>query len=318
MVLKDHTRTLFMREETISNRNKSARRAIDERWSAAHLPGGLCERKARATNMIFDHMPLYIGPGELIVGTRTLLKGRKGNEDGRDVSDYGLGAHPGYVCRADIDQFGFNDELKNGSHRTPDYAIILEKGIGGIIREAEERMQDEALTEYSRDFLKSVIEIYRGFGRLIRRYAEYAAALAQAETDAARRDELCRIACVCENISERPARDFYEAVQLFWFAQLGATIESIASVNYGRVDVILGKYLKDYSREEAQQLVECFLLKMYDQADVKDFCTNAYSGHLNITLGGVDSEGNDAVNEVTMVLPRMVPESFDHPSLYIL
>lgn len=301
MVLQDGARTRFLREETINNRNKAARRAMDEEWTTADLPCGLCERKALATNMIFDNMPLWIGPQELIVGTRTLLKGRKGNEDGHDVSDYGLGAHPGYVKQEDIGLFGFNDELMNGSHRTPDYAVILKKGVGGIIADARERLKDENLREYNRDFLRSVIQIYQGFGRLIKRYAEYADELARAEADEERRRELFEISRVCGNISEKPASDFREAVQLFWFAQLGATVESIASVNYGRVDVILGEYLKEYPREAAQQLVDCFLLKMYDQADVKDFCTNAYSGHLNITLGGVDKAGNDAVNEVTMM-----------------
>ena len=42
-------------------------------------------------------------------------------------------------------------------------------------------------------------------------------------------------------------------------------IESFQFVNYGRLDVIIGKFLKDTPKEEAQQIIECLLLKMYDK-----------------------------------------------------
>lgn len=301
MKRSDNSRTLFLREETITSRNKIARRAMPSEWSAANLPYGFCERKACATNLIFDNMPLFIGPKELIVGTRTLFAAVEGNEDNHSVFDYSPWAHPGYINQEDIDFFGFNEEFSNKTHFTPDYSIVLEKGIGGIVSQAQEKLKDTSLNDYNRDFLKAVIRIYQGFSRLIKRYADYAEELSTAETDQNRKVELCKIAQVCRNISEKPANDFYEAVQLFWFAQTAAIIENRMFVNYGRADVILGRYLRDYPREEAQQLIECLLLKMYDQVDLNYDYTHKYSAQLNVTLGGVDENGEDAVNEVTMM-----------------
>ena len=42
--------------------------------SVADEPLSIAERKALVLKRIFENMPVYIGPGELIVGTRTFLR----------------------------------------------------------------------------------------------------------------------------------------------------------------------------------------------------------------------------------------------------
>ncbi len=293
------TRTEFLREQTLSGANK-CRRAPLPFISVADEPCSLPERKALVLKEIFEKMPVYIGPKELIVGTRTFFAPNKGNEDGHNVFEYGLFTRIPYVKQEEIEQFGCDMSYSNKTHFTPDYGIILNNGIDGIIKEAHMKKADPKLTSVNVDFLSSVIIAYNGLKTLILRYAKEAQMLSEtAEGDD--KKELLEIARVCNKISNARPDSFREAVQLLWFAHLGAIIESFSFINYGRLDVILGNYLKDTPKDEALQLIECLLLKMYDQVDLKTGYLGNYAAQLVVTLGGVLPNGENAVNEVTML-----------------
>jgi len=293
------TRTEFLRKQTVSGANKCKRTPLPQ-MSVAEEPFSLTERKALALKKIFDTMPIYIGPQELIVGTRTLFSPNKGNEDGHDAFAYGLSTAVPYVNDGDIERFGCNQSYRYRTHFTPDFRIILHKGIDGIIREATERGKDPSLHSVNVEFLSAVVIAYTGLKNLIVRYSEEARSLAEAASGQ-ERAELLEIAEVCRRISGGKPDTFREAVQLLWFAHLGTIIENFQFINYGRLDVILGEYLKDTPRGEAQQILECLLLKMYDQADLTTTYLGKYAAQLVVTLGGVLSNGENAVNEVTMM-----------------
>jgi pyruvate-formate lyase len=57
------------------------------------------------------------------------------------------------------------------------------------------------------------------------RHALKARELAEAEPDPRRREELLRIAQVCEHVPAHPPRDFWEAVQAYWFVHVGVITE---------------------------------------------------------------------------------------------
>jgi len=306
-------RTRFLKEETLSGRNKAARRPMPYADFSA-MDASLPVRKASALRHLFETMPLYIGEGELIVGTRTLFAPHKGNEDGQNSFNYILEGYPRFATDEEISAFGKDYSKTNKCHYTPDLAILLEGGIGGIIESAKARKLDGSLKAHQRDFLDSVIIAYEGLSALITRYARYArelSSIAEAEAEKAR---LARIGEVCESIATSRPRNFYEAVQLLWFGHLGTIIESFKFISYGRLDVILGEFLENTPDDEALELIECLLLKMYDQADVNDLTyLTKHEGQLVITLGGVDGDGENAVNEVTMLFLRaleftMLPE----------
>ena len=293
------TRTEFLREQAVSGANK-CRRAPLPPLSVRDEPCGLNQRKALALKLIFDTMPVYVGPRELIVGTRTLLPAKAGNEDGHDICEYGLGTGIPYLTLDEIERFGQDLSYNNKTHYTPDFSIILHKGIDGIIREAEERMADPALLDLNRDFLSAVSVAYTGLKNLINRYAEEAARMAET-AEGEDRAELAEISRICRKISGDRPDTFREAIQLLWFAHLGTIIESFEFINYGRLDVILGEFLGDTPRDEALQLLECLLIKMYDQADLNITYLGKYAAQLVVTLGGVLSDGENAVNDVTML-----------------
>ena len=247
-------------------------------------------------------MPLFIGQMELIVGTRTWYGALNGSHADRECSSHPLQAYPKYINDEDIHRFGGDFRWCNSQHYTPDFGILLHKGIGGILKEAEARKKDPSLREDQREFLDSVIIVYSGMQNLIRRYAAYALELNGKTDDSEEQQRLLDIYRVCSHVSAEVPRTYREALQLLWFGHLGTILESGWFINYGRLDVILGDFLGDIPREEALELTECFLLKKYDQADVDEesYLIN-HEGQLVVTLGGVLSDGTSAVNDVTML-----------------
>lgn len=305
-------RTAFLREETLSGRNKAARCKMPQLDTSGE-PGGIPVRKALAFKTLCDNMPLYIGPQELIVGTRTWYDFREKPADGSyDWSYPPLRAYPKFVNDADIRRFGGDFSGVNGQHYTPDFGILLNGGVGGIIRKAEERKKDPALEERHLEFLDSVIIAYTGMSSLISRYADHAEALREEAWEAEEKARLDTIARVCRHISWDKPRNFHEAVQLLWFGHLGTILESFYFINYGRLDVILEPFLGDTPREKARELLECLLLKMYDQADIEDHSyLTKHEGQLVVTLGGLLPGGESAVSDVTMLFL----DAIDHTRL---
>lgn len=281
---------------------------LPEEWSTAREPFGIPIRKALGLKMVLDNMPLFIGEKELIVGTRTIYGKGAGGSGTDPVSDFSIYVRLPYLNQKDIELFGCDLSYCNKTHYTPDYGILLSKGIGGILQEVEERKKDSTLTAGNLEFLESVKICYTGLQNLILRYSQYALELAREAAEESEKERLLEIGGICEKISTQTPDTFREAVQLLWFGYLGMIAESFEFVNYGRLDVILNRYLKGTPKEEAQQLLECLLIKMYDQVDIRETYLGDYAAQLVVTLGGVLPDGESAVNDVTM----MFLEAIDH------
>lgn len=293
-------RTKFLREETLSGRNK-VKRTVMPMLDVSETGGGIPVRKARGFRKLCEEMPLFIGEKELIVGTRTWYGALNGQRAHPECTCHPLKVFPKYVTDADIARFGGDYRWHNSQHYTPDFGILLNKGIGGILADARNRKADAALREDQQEFLDSVMLVYEGLQHLIRRYAAYALALSEQE-EGEEKHRLLEISKICTYISQGVPRTYREALQLLWFGHLGTILESGWFINYGRLDVILGPFLKNMPRDEALELTECFLLKLYDQADVDEesYLIN-HEGQLVVTLGGVLRDGSSAVNDVTML-----------------
>ena len=302
-------RIQFLKKETTSQRNKVARIPYSPSdFDTSGEGGGIEYRKALAIAKVFDKMPLFIGEGELIVGTRTLFIPRRGNDGGEDLSLYVIEPIYRYLTDAEIQKFGKDYSRQNKQHYTPDLSIALEGGICGIIAKAKDRLSSGGLNDVSADFLRGVITVFEGLSRLILRYGEYAYSLAEAASGK-ERERLLEIGRICKKIALSPPESFREAIQLLWFVHLGCIIESGRFICYGRLDVILGKYFGNTDTEEGLELIECLLLKMYDQADIDEGSSIAkHEGQLVVTLGGVLPDGESAVNEVSFLFLRAIGE----------
>ena len=161
-------------------------------------------------------------------------------------------------------------------------------------------------------------------GALVRfagRHAARAHELASAESDPARRAELLRIADVCTRVPAHAPRDFWEAIQAYWFVHLGVTIElnTWDAFSPGRLDQHLLPFYRrgladgSLTRERAEELLQCLWIKFNNQpAPPKVGVTAAESGtytdFAQINLGGVRPDGGDGVSDLTMLMLDVVEE----------
>ncbi len=157
--------------------------------------------------------------------------------------------------------------------------------------------------------------------RFARRHADKARELAQEERDPQRRQELERIAQVCERVPAHPPRDFWEALQYYWFVHLGVTSELNPwdAFNPGKLDQHLLPFYRrgleegTLTREQAEELLQCLWIKFNNQpappkVGVTAAESSTYTDFAQINLGGVKEDGSDAVNEVTYLILDVIEE----------
>ncbi len=153
------------------------------------------------------------------------------------------------------------------------------------------------------------------------RHAELAERLAVQTADLVRKRELERITRVCRWVPAHAPRDFWEALQMYWFCHLGVITELNGwdSFNPGRLDQHLAPFytagLADGSltRESAKELLECWWVKFNNhlappKVGVTDAESGTYTDFTNINIGGLTREGHDGVKEVSYLLLEVIDE----------
>lgn len=201
-----------------------------------------------------------------------------------------------------------------------DYEIVLEKGFSGIKKEAEERLQkldeDSAVdTLEKKPFLEATILTCDAIVLWANRHADLAEQLAEQETDENRKQELLTIAQNSRRVPEFPPENFYQAVQSQWYVQMFSRIEQKTGtvISNGRMDQYLYPYYKKdleegtITEKQAQELFECMWVAMSEFVDLYlseagGAFNEGYAHWEAVTIGGVDKEGNDAVNDLTYLL----------------
>jgi pyruvate formate-lyase/glycerol dehydratase family glycyl radical enzyme len=157
--------------------------------------------------------------------------------------------------------------------------------------------------------------------RYAERHAEKALELAKIEQDGQRKNELVKIAEVCQHVPAKAPRDFWEALQYYWFIHLGVTIElnTWDAFSPGRLDQHLYPFFQrgleeeKLTRDSAEELLQCFWIKFNNQpappkVGVTAEESGTYTDFAQINLGGVRQDGSDGVNEVTYLLLDVIEE----------
>lgn len=214
--------------------------------------------------------------------------------------------------------------------RAPGHTVLDDK----IYKKGMLDFQQEIKTALSRlDFLndpqayqkqEELKAMFIAAGALIRygeRHAEKARELAAIEPDPQRKAELEHIAEVCAWVPAHAPRNFWEALQYYWFVHLGVTTElnTWDSFDPGRLDQHLYPFYKKgleegtLTRDQAEELLDCFWIKFNNQpAPPKVGVTAAESGtytdFAQINIGGQRPDGSDGVNEVSFLLLDVVEE----------
>lgn len=157
---------------------------------------------------------------------------------------------------------------------------------------------------------------------LSKRYADKCEALAAAENDPVRQQELQQIAAICRHVPAYAPRTFHEALQSYWFVHLGVITELNVwdSYNPGRLDQHLAPFYQKeiaagtLTEAAAKELLECFWIKFNNQpappkVGITEEQSGTYTDFALINVGGVDPQtGGDAVNDVSYLILDVVEE----------
>ncbi|MFC1928778.1 glycyl radical protein [Chloroflexota bacterium] len=221
---------------------------------------------------------------------------------------------------------------KPGGGRSIDYDKVINQGINGVLREIREEIESVDLSVRGNwekyEFLKAGIICCETLINFAHRYASLARALAERESDAVRKKELEKIAEVCQWVPANPARNFYEALQSFWFAYLAINLEDgVYGDPLGRMDQYLYPfYEKDISegritRQEAAELLGCLWVKCNDLMVVKAEKVQQFnqgSMFQDVTICGVTEDGKDATNELSFLILEVTHQmKMPQPAVYI-
>lgn len=199
-------------------------------------------------------------------------------------------------------------------HCSFDYEMVLEKGLKQILDEVTEEKSKlnlpdmDGLTKY--EYLTAMEISLNAAIAFCGRYETLVSKLAEQEKDTGRREELLKLADACKRVPVFPAETFYEAVQSVCMTYMLIMLEGAGTgIGYLRADQYLYPYYKKdmeagkLTKEEALLYISSLYIKLntpviaYSSSVVSAFC--GFSLSANITLGGIDKEGNNAVNELS-------------------
>lgn len=153
------------------------------------------------------------------------------------------------------------------------------------------------------------------------RHANLATELASKENDAQRIKELLKIAEVCRWVPANTPRNFYEAIQMYWFVHLGTITELNGwdAMNPGHFDQHLTPFYEKelaegtLTREEAKELLSCFWIKVNNhpappKVGITAKESGTYNDFTNINIGGVKKDGSNGVSEVSYIMLEIIEE----------
>ncbi|MBR9872926.1 MAG: formate C-acetyltransferase/glycerol dehydratase family glycyl radical enzyme [Vibrionaceae bacterium] len=203
-------------------------------------------------------------------------------------------------------------------HFAMDFKKLMTLGYKGVLEQAREALSQLSIQDpdYSekRDYYKATIITLKASIKYITRYALLAEDMAFSETKNKRKQELQDMSANCYQIAGGVPQTFWQAAQLFNFAVTMTQIEGNGhSISYGRMDQwMLPFYNKDVSENGVSkafilEVLEVLYVKMNNPTKLKDKGTvkvrngRGFGGE-SLTIGGVDVEGNDATNDLTMLM----------------
>ena len=239
------------------------------------------EKYNTAIREIVTKCPIRICDGELLSGSATLGDAIK------------------HIIPASFN----NQSNQSVSHLTVDFFEVLNIGLNGIRRKTEKSLKVHTEPD-KKEFLKSCIFCIDCIKIWHKRYID---ALTEKGNYEKNIKNLSRVPF-------EPAQSFYEAVQSIWFCfaflRLTGNWPGI-----GRIDVLLGKYLKHdlenniITLDDAREILAHFFIKGCEWITGESTTSGDAQHYQNIVLAGVDEQGCDITNEVTYLVLDIIEET---------
>ena len=200
-----------------------------------------------------------------------------------------------------------------GGHVIAGYQRVLELGFGELGHRAEQHSRNG--NAQGRDFAMASSVVCKAASDYALRYAEKAEALSLETGNTENRHHHTKIGKACRWIATRPARSFFEAVQLLWLTHEITTCEQRSgSLSLGRFDQYLYPYYRQnldngvMTREEAADLIKALWIKFGGMK----------RGFQHVVLGGADAAGAYQVNELSFLCLEATSElRMDQPLISV-
>ena len=297
-------------------------------------------RQAKAFAATVREMPINIYPDEPFVGwlfceprganlsgwQALTLEGELDTLSTREITPFLISDEDKRELREEIIPYWKAHRVWGSTlpHWTAGYEKVLEKGLLGVKRDAEERLERLDLTDpedfKKLSFLQGVIMALEAATEIGGRFAARARELANKEEDGKRKAELLKIAEVCDWVPAHQARTFYEAIQSVWFIHILHALdnEHATGMGPGRPDQYLYPYYERdiregrITKEEAQELIDCWFMRysqyyMIWRSDAGSYGTMTphTPGH-HLDVGGLKPDGTDGANELSYMFIEAV------------
>ena len=178
---------------------------------------------------------------------------------------------------AEIKKTHFKHELGYMSNLSPNYGRIISTGLSECAKTAD---------EYGKREIAAIIS-------LCERYRDFA-----------RKNGRDDVADVLENIPEKPAKNFREALQFFRIIHFALWLEGNYHVTVGRFDKYMYPYFKAdidsgvLTKNEAFELLCDFFLSFNKDSDMYPGVQQGDNGQ-SMVLGGTDENGNEVFSELS-------------------
>ena len=196
-------------------------------------------------------------------------------------------------------------------HFLPNYEKMLKLGVKGYLGSIEGEQGD---------LYQAVRIACEGLVEFAQRFAQEAERLSATEKDPVRAAELKETARICRKVPYHPAETFHEALQSLWLTHMAVNLEGLNSaISFGRIDQYLYPYYKTdleqgrVTPDMARELLLCFSAKCTEHIFLLSEKVSQYHGGYLVVqaavVGGMDRNGNDAVNELTYLFLDVMEEA---------
>jgi len=242
-------------------------------------------RRAMALNDVLRQVELIHFPGELLVGS-SIGRLVPGTDELRTQLKN---------ARPILEDTAGRDFLSHNDHHAPDYATLLQLGIGGLAKRTGASLARQNDPQ-RREFLQSIRIALDGAREHLRRWAHHLRRMAASSADHALL--LGQQASMMHRLAEEPPVTFWEAVQLVWIVHTVLQCDERWAMALGRLDQYLLPFYRadiDAGRttpEQAQAVLDHLFGKL----------TGLGGDIQNVAIGGVTRDGNDATNELSYMI----------------
>lgn len=233
--------------------------------------------RAAGSVSLFTETPVYILPGERIAGNLFSVYA--------DAPAPAL-SYAEEICRA----YGDRDFLTNADHFAPDYAGLLQCGVGGLLEKIAASRRAHAEEPEKCVMLDAMALSLQAFRTMIGNYAARADALIG--TPGYSDERLSFIARNCRAVEQGAPATFAQALQLVWLCHNAFGMAGKYAMALGRMDQYLYPF---YEKDIAAGVT--------DDAEVVELLENVFirleDDIVNICVGGTRPDGTAAVNPLS-------------------